>query len=72
VDIAYRERAVTFPPAKGDNDAMTQPDDLPVEVDDEEAGLDATQVNAATADANEADLIEQATTIPVPDDDFDR
>jgi hypothetical protein len=51
---------------------MTQPDDVPVEIDDEQAGLDPTQVNAATAEADEADLIEQATTIPVPDDDFDR
>jgi len=52
---------------------MTQPDDIPVEVDDEEAGLDPEQVDTARkSEANEADLIEQATTVPVPDDDFDR
>ncbi len=52
---------------------MTQPDDIPVEVDDEEAGLDPSQVNAARkTDANEADLIEQATVVPVVDDEFDR
>jgi hypothetical protein len=52
---------------------MTQPDDIPVEGDDDEPGLDPSQVNAARkSDANEADLIEQATAVPVADDEFDR
>jgi hypothetical protein len=52
---------------------MTQPDDIPVDVDEEEAGLDPSQVDPARkADANEADLIEQATVVPVADDDFER
>jgi hypothetical protein len=51
---------------------MTQPDDVPVEID-EEAGLDPSEVDPArTLDANEADLIEQATVVPVPDEEFDR
>ena len=49
---------------------MTHPDDIPVESDDEQAGLDPSGVSAARmADADEADLIEQATAIPVADDD---
>ena len=52
---------------------MTQPDDIPVDVDDEEAGLDPSEVDPArTVDANEADLIEQATAVPVADDEFER
>ena len=52
---------------------MTQPDDIPVDGDDEEAGLDPEQVSSArTADADEADLIEQATAVPVGDDEFER
>lgn len=52
---------------------MTHPDDIPVEGDDEEAGLDPSQVSTRTSDADEADLIEQATAVPVGDDDgFDR
>jgi len=73
LDIAYRERAVTSLSLKGDNQFMTQPDDIPVDVDDEEAGLDPSEVSAARkSDANEADLIEQATVVPIKDDDFDR
>ena len=52
---------------------MTQPDDIPVDVDDEEAGLDPSEVSAARkSDADEADLIEQATVVPIKDDEFDR
>jgi hypothetical protein len=52
---------------------MTHPDDVPVEVDDSEAGLDPSEVSAErTADANEADLNEQATAVPIVEDDFDR
>lgn len=52
---------------------MTQPDDIPVGGDDEDAGLDPSEVSAErTSDADEADLIEQATVVPVEDDDFDR
>jgi hypothetical protein len=53
---------------------MTHPDDIPVDGDDEEAGLDPSEVSAErTTDANEADVIEQATVVPVVDDDgFDR
>lgn len=40
---------------------------------DDEAGLDATYLNAGAADrdANEADVIEQAFVVPVADDDRD-
>jgi hypothetical protein len=49
---------------------MTHPDDIPVGGDDDEAGLDPSAVSAARrTDADEADLIEQATVIPVADDD---
>ena len=49
---------------------MTHPDDIPVDTDDEDAGLDALEVGA---EADEADLIEQATAVPHRDDeDFDR
>jgi hypothetical protein len=52
---------------------MTHPDDIPVDADEEEAGLDPSEVDAErTSDANEADVIEQATVVPVVDDDFDR
>jgi hypothetical protein len=52
---------------------MTHPDDMPVEGDDEDAGLDPSEVNAARrTDADEADLIEQATVVPIVDDDVDR
>ena len=52
---------------------MTHPDDVPVEVDDEEAGLDPSEVSAARkSDADEADLIEQATAVPIVDEEFDR
>ncbi len=51
---------------------MSHPD-IPVEGNDEEAGLDPSMVSAARAsEANEADLIEQATVVPVEDDGFDR
>jgi hypothetical protein len=52
----------------------TYPDELPVEADDD-SGLDPAGITAARADeANEADLIEQAMTIPSGDDErgFDR
>jgi hypothetical protein len=48
---------------------MTYPDDLPVDSDEDEAGLDPSQVSSARADADEADLIEQATAVPIGDDD---
>jgi hypothetical protein len=49
---------------------MTHPDDIPVDTGDEEAGLDPSTLNAArVADADEADLIEQAIAIPLGDDD---
>ena len=49
---------------------MTHPDDIPVDTDDEDAGLDPFEV---AAEADEADLIEQATAVPHRDDeDFDR
>ena len=51
---------------------MTHPD-IPVEGDDDEGGLDPSMVSAArAAEANEADLIEQATVVPVEDNGFDR
>jgi hypothetical protein len=51
---------------------MTYPDDLPVYDDD--AGLDPSSISDAdAAAANEADLIEQAIAVPLPDEDgFDR
>ena len=54
---------------------MTDPDEFPVDSDDEEAGLDPAEVTAAREDeADEADLIEQAYTVPLGDDErgFDR
>jgi hypothetical protein len=49
---------------------MTHPDDIPVDTDNEDAGLDPFEIGS---EANEADLIEQATAIPLGDDDgFDR
>ncbi len=50
---------------------MTYPDDIPVDNGDEEAGLDPAEVGA---EADEADLIEQAIAVPFGDDDrgFDR
>jgi hypothetical protein len=51
---------------------VTHPDDFPIESDDEDAGLDPTKVSAArAADADEADLIEQATAVPLDDEAFD-
>ena len=53
----------------------TYPDDLPVDSDDDESGLDPSGVTAArAAEASEADLIEQAIAIPSGDDEhgFDR
>jgi hypothetical protein len=53
----------------------TYPDDLPVDRDDEDAGLDPSGVtDARAAEADEADLIEQAMAIPLGDDErgFDR
>jgi hypothetical protein len=39
---------------------------------DDEAGLDTTHVDAlGDRDANEADVIDQAIVVPVPEDDHD-
>jgi hypothetical protein len=51
---------------------MTSPDEMPIDSDDEQPELDATEVSAAQADANEADVIEQSIAVPLGDDDFDR
>lgn len=52
--------------------SMTNPDDDRV-VGDEEPGLDPSQVTGHVSEADEADVIEQATVVPVSDDDgFDR
>jgi hypothetical protein len=49
---------------------MTHPDDSPVDAEDEDAGLDPFEIGS---EGDEADLIEQATSIPLGDDDgFDR
>lgn len=49
---------------------MTHPDDIPVDVGDEEPGLDADSVSEARAnEADEADLIEQAIAVPPGDED---
>jgi hypothetical protein len=49
---------------------MTHPDDIPVATDEDDAGPDEIEVDA---EADEADLIEQATPVPHRDDeDFDR
>lgn len=40
--------------------------------DDEEIGLDTTQVEAlGDRDANEADVIDQGIVVPVPEDNYD-
>ena len=52
---------------------MTYPDEMPVDRDEEGDVVDASQVSAAlTADASEADVIEQAIAVPLGEDDFDR
>ncbi len=52
---------------------MTYPDEMPIDSDDEQAGLDPAEVSAArSSDANEADLIEQSIAVPLGDDEFDR
>ncbi|MGZ6778974.1 MAG: hypothetical protein ACXVGO_08285 [Mycobacterium sp.] len=51
---------------------MTYPDEMPIDSDDEQTELDATEVSAAQSDANEADVIEQSIAVPLGDDDFDR
>ncbi|MBW0017641.1 MAG: hypothetical protein JO236_08875 [Mycobacterium sp.] len=38
---------------------------------DDEAGLDTAYLSSADREANEADLIDQATTVADPDDDWD-
>jgi hypothetical protein len=49
---------------------MTHPDDIPVDTDNDDAGLDPLEIGA---EADEADLIEQAIAVPLGDDDgFDR
>ena len=49
---------------------MTHPDDNLVDADDDEPALDPFEIGS---DADEADLIEQATAVPLGDDDgFDR
>lgn len=59
-------------PDDGVPEADAAEQDRAVEYEDE-AGLDATYVNAAAAarDANEADLIDQGFVVPVADDDRD-
>jgi hypothetical protein len=42
---------------------------IPVDTDIEEDGLDPTRVPDAT-DADEADLIDQAISVPLPADDY--
>lgn len=51
---------------------MTYPDEMPVDADDDQAGLDPSEVRAARTDANEADVIEQSIAVPLGDDDFER
>lgn len=53
---------------------VTYPDDRRIDDGDEEPGLDESTVGSVqAADANEADVIEQATAVPLDDDDgFDR
>ncbi len=49
---------------------MTHPDDNLIDADDDDAGLDPFEIGT---EADEADLIEQATAVPLGDDDgFDR
>ena len=48
---------------------MTHPDDIPVDTDEEDAGLDPFEVGA---EADEADFIEQATAVPRRRRGFDR
>ena len=44
----------------------------PVETGDDEPGLDPTRLaDADTAAADAADLLDQAVSIPLPDDDYD-
>jgi hypothetical protein len=54
---------------------MTVPDDIPVDGDDEDLAFDPSRITPAReAEANEADLIEQAFAVPSGDDEhgFDR
>jgi hypothetical protein len=54
---------------------MTVPDDIPVDSDDEDLDFDPSRITPAReAEANEADLIEQAFAVPSGDDEhgFDR
>ncbi|MBO0676061.1 hypothetical protein JRC04_01145 [Mycolicibacterium sp. S2-37] len=45
---------------------------IPVDVDDEEGGIDPARVALSrTYDADEADLIEQSIAVPLTDDDPD-
>ena len=44
---------------------------IPIDVSADEEGLDPTQLtNASTMDANPADLIDQAISVPLPADDY--
>jgi hypothetical protein len=46
---------------------------IPIEVSDEEVGLDAVRATVSRdSEADEADLIEQATAVPDDDWEFDR
>jgi hypothetical protein len=54
---------------------MTVPDDIPVDGGDEDLDFDPSRITPAReAEANEADLIEQAFAVPSGDDEhgFDR
>jgi hypothetical protein len=55
---------------------MTRPDaehHTPVDAADEDTWREADRMTTAHgADADEADLVEQAIAVPLPDDEFDR
>jgi hypothetical protein len=45
---------------------------IPIDVNADEEGLDPTHLtNASTVDADQADLIDQAIGVPLPADDYD-
>lgn len=61
---------IVLPDEAPEADAMEQR--LVIDADDE-TGLDATQFDALSdRDANEADVIDQAIVVPVPEDDHHR
>lgn len=60
---------IVLPDEAPERDAMEQR--LVIDAEDE-AGLDTTQVDGlCDRDANEADVIDQAIVVPVPEDDHD-